>query len=218
MRKFSYYSIVAFVSFIIGICGVGFWLFFDDFSLKNSSTEENVNTLERTNTELSQNNNFDLPSNSQESTSLPCSRLGADPSKPWEHISKVLDSFPPDNPLPKFVGTFQDKNWNYRLDLYRDSKGVFGEISSPVLEADSPTSQLYEVSFNTTNGSLQFIAQFHDENLQFSGFLHSKFVKGKFTQNGQTKTVTLKKLREIDEFPYESRAEFDCAMKLFGRY
>jgi len=91
-----------------------------------------------------------------QTTHLPCTTENRDPSKPWVQNSKVLDSFPKDNPVPRFIGTFRDKNQRYMLGLYQDAKGVFGQLSSPVLDADSPTSRLYDVAFDSRTSVLQF--------------------------------------------------------------
>jgi len=216
--------IAAFVSFVTGISVVMVWLNLGNISIKPSIIDKVPNISNATGTELPQNDTSDSPSVSNKTVSLPCDDSDADRSQPWVRRSEILDSFPPVHPLPKFIGTFRDKNWNYMIDIYRDSEGVFGEISSPVLEADSPTSRLYDVTFDSFTGSLQFSTSPSISpspslgSMQFSGFLHSKFIKGKFTQNDYEETVTLKKLKTEDDFPYNSRSQFDCAMKLFGRW
>ncbi len=43
-----------------------------------------------------------------------------------------------DRPAPLFLGGFADANGDYELPLWRDSRGIFGELLHPVLEADSP--------------------------------------------------------------------------------
>ena len=101
---------------------------------------------------------------------LPCTTEKRDPSQPWVYNSKVLDSYPKDNPLLRFIGTFRDKNQSYMLDLYQDAKGIFGELSSPVLDADSPTSRLYDVAFDSRTSALQFGAKFRDGQLQLAEF------------------------------------------------
>lgn len=210
--------ITAFFSFVIGVSIVMFWLYLGNISIEPLIIDKVTNTSNVTNTELPQNDIPGSPSVSNEPISLPCDDFDADPSKPWVRRSEILDSFPPVKPLPKSIGTFRDKNWNYMIDLYRDSEGIFGEISSPVLEADSPTSRLYDITFDSRTGSLQFRASPSLGSIQFDGFLHSRAIKGKFTQYGSTKTATLKKLKSDYDFSFNSRSQFDCAMKLWGRY
>jgi hypothetical protein len=151
---------------------------------------------------------------------LPCTTEGRDPSRPWDHNHKVLDSFPKDDPLPSFVGMFRDRNQDYMLDLYQDSKGVFGELSSPVLDADSPTSRLYDVTFDSRTGSLQFTARFYDGQLEFSGILHKRTIKATVIRNNRSERVTLKRKRHSsdEEILFTSRAQFECAMKLGRRF
>lgn len=129
-----------------------------------------------------------------QTTPLLCTTENRDPSQPWVQNSKVLDSFPKDNPLPRFFGTFSDKNSkNYMLDLYQDAKGVFGELSSPVLDADSPTSRLYDVAFDSRTSSLHFGATFFDGQLQFSGILRGRVFEATVTRNNRTKSYFEKK-------------------------
>jgi len=155
-----------------------------------------------------------------QATPLPCTTEKRDPSQPWVHDSKVLDSFPKDNPLPRFIGTFRDKNQSYMLDLYQDAKGIFGELSSPVLDADSPTSRLYDVAFDSRTGALQFSSRFRDGQLQFSGVLRGRVIEATVTRNNRNEKVILKRVKSFDndEVFYTSRAQFDCAMTLFRRF
>lgn len=218
MQKLTYSLITAIASFIVGVGVVMLWLYLVNLPLMHAPTEETTIILRSTDFKSPQDKVHDSPSVLTEPGHLPCSVVGADPSKPWEHNHKVLSSYPPDSPLPEFIGRFRDRNWNYELDLYRDAKSIFGEISSPVLEADSPTSRLYGLSFVPLKGTLQFTA-FLNHLLQFDGFLQSGVIKGKVTQYGRTETVTLRKLKMSDENSWiHSRAQFDCAMKLFRRY
>ena len=218
MKKFTYSAIAMFVSFFVGVSVVASLLYFNNFSIKYMPNVESKDVSNISNTMLSQNNTTDLQEVSNKIIPLPCDDSDADPSKPWVRRSEILDSFPPDNPLPKFIGTFRDEDWHYMIDLYRDSQGIFGEISSPVMEADSPTSRLYNVVYDSSTGSLQFRSSPSLGSIQFDGFLHSKSIKGKFTQYGDKKTVTLKKLGSDYDSSFTSRAQFGCAMKLFGRY
>jgi hypothetical protein len=155
-----------------------------------------------------------------QTTPLPCTTENRDPSQPWLQNSKVLDSFPKDNPVPRFIGTFRDKNQSYMLDLYQDANGVFGELSSPVLDADSPTSRLYDVAFNSGTSVLQFTAKFLDGHLQFSGILRGRVIEATVTRNKRTEKVSLKRDRHSadEEVFFKSRAQFDCAMTLWRRF
>ena len=151
---------------------------------------------------------------------LPCTLPEQGDTQPWIHKSKVLDSFPEDNPLPRFIGTFRDKKWSYMLDLYQDVKGIFGELSSPVLDADSPTSRLYDVAFDSRTSALQFSAKFWIGQLQVSGILRGRMIEATVTQNNRTEKVTLKRLKDSSdgEFLFTSRTQFECAMTLWHRF
>lgn len=158
---------------------------------------------------------------SPQPTPLPCTKEVRDPSQPWVHDAKVLESFPKDNPLPLYVGAFRDKHWNYQLILFKDAQGVFGELLSPVLEADSPTSRIYKATFDPKSGALQFSAKFRMEQIKFTGVLRSRIIKGTVEVSNRNEKITLKKIKWYDddeELPYTSRAQFDCAMILYGRY
>ncbi len=155
-----------------------------------------------------------------QATPLPCTRAKQGDTQPWVHNSKVLDSFPSENPLPRFIGAFRDKNWSYWLKLYQNAKGVFGELSSPVLDADSPTSRLYDATFDSRSGALQFSSHFRDGELQFTGVLRGRVIGATLIQNNRSEKVTLKRVRHHDdnEVSYTSRAQFDCAMTLWRRF
>ncbi len=150
----------------------------------------------------------------------PCTKENLDPSQPWVEKFKILDSYAKDDPLPSFIGTFRDKNQKYMLDLYQDATGIFGELSSPVLDADSPTSRLYEVSFDPSTMDLQFSARFWDGHLLFSGRLSGRVIKATITRNNRTEKVTLRRTQDTDsdEFFFTSRAQFECAMTLWNRF
>lgn len=155
-----------------------------------------------------------------QTTPLPCTTESLDPSQPWFQKSKILDSFPKDDPLPRFMGGFRDKNSNYMLNLYQDAKGVFGELSSPMREADSPASRLYDVDFNPQTGSLDLGAKFFSGQLHFSGILHGRVIEATVTRNNNTEKVTLKRKGNSanEEMVFTSRPQFDCAMTLWHRF
>jgi hypothetical protein len=153
---------------------------------------------------------------------LPCVRAARDDGKPWEHTSRVLASFPPDTPVPRFLGSFSDRTSDYELHLWRDARGIFGELVSPVSrDGDPPTSRLYEPHFNAASGAFTFIA-FPDE-LTFSGQLRRNTLSGTFKRGTRSSRVVLRKPTPdssedlLADF-YTSRAQFDCAMILFHRY
>ena len=139
-------------------------------------------------------------------------------TQPWVHNSKVLSSFPRDNPAPRLLGAFRDRPRLYQLKLYRDSTGIFGELSSPLLDADSPTSRLYDVYFEPGMGTLKFRARFADEQLDFNGVLRSTFINGTVRKGSYTEAVSLRRDQHYDQYPYVSRVQFNCAMLLFNRY
>src|SRR5262249_36348613 len=128
-----------------------------------------------------------------------------------------------DVPRPSFVGAFGDNNAGHELHLWRDSEGVFGELLSPVLEADSPTSRLYESHLEPGTGAIRFTVRFGDGERRFAGTLRSGSVTGTLQNAGRTETVSWRRLganrvHGTPEGAYASRAQFDCAMILFRRY
>lgn len=152
------------------------------------------------------------------STPLPCTPAKHGDTRPWIHEREVLSSYPPDVPPLRFVGAFRDRTWDYQLEIFLDAKGLFGELLSPVLEADSPDSRLYDIAFDPKAGSLRFGARFADGPLQFTGMLRRDMVRGTITRAGRKEHVVLRRIRKIDKHPYTSRAQFECAMILFHRY
>ena len=130
----------------------------------------------------------------QSNKTLPCVPAPANDSAPWVHKARVLESFPPDNPVPRFLGSFSDAASTYRLHLWRDAKGVFGELLSPVLDADSPTSRLYEPRFDAASGNVAFVVHFPPEQWAFSGVLRSNTLSGRFQRGTQNEGVILRKL------------------------
>jgi hypothetical protein len=111
----------------------------------------------------------------------------------------------------------------YQLDLWRDSQGIFGEFRNPVLEADSPTSRLYDVRFDSASGKLEFRVQVPVEDTWFSGTLRHDSVAGTLRYRDVTEELVWRRRPDIDpanagdEF-YTSRAQFECAMTLWHRY
>ena len=151
------------------------------------------------------------------STQPQCVRAKEGDTQPWVHNAEMLSSFPTDNPLPRFLGEFRDETRTYGLELYQDEAGIFGELSTPLLDADSPTSRLYDVFFDPETKTLRFRAEFGDEQLEFTGALRSRMINGTIVRGSQRETVALKRLRQYDEYPFVSRAQFECAMLLFNR-
>ncbi|MDX6288437.1 MAG: hypothetical protein QOH42_236, partial [Blastocatellia bacterium] len=135
---------------------------------------------------------------------LPCAPARKGDTHPWTHNSEVLDSFPKDK-SKRNIGAFRDKHRGYELQIYRDAKGVFGELLSPVLEADSPGSRLYDTSFDLKLGTLRFEAHFPFGDLQFTGVLRRRTIGGTVTQNGRSEKVILRRVRLPAEDPYISR-------------
>lgn len=148
---------------------------------------------------------------------LPCVPAKQGDTRPWNHNTTILDSYSSDN-SKRYIGAFRDKGRNYQLQIYRDLDGVFGELLSPLLEADSPNSRLYDTFFDPKVGTLRFEARFPSGILKFTGVLRSRVVRGTIMQNGRTQTVILRRVKLPVEDSYVSRAQFDCAMILFHRY
>jgi hypothetical protein len=156
---------------------------------------------------------------------LPCEPHARGDAQPWIHDSRVLGSFRPDDPLPALVGAFagQGPTLDYELHLWRDSKGIFGELLSPVLEADSPSAPLLDVQFDPKSGSLTFTARVRGQEHKFVGRLRRKMVKGVFTYRGLSETMVLRKVGPTEghgapsSSSWTSRDQFACAMKMWGR-
>lgn len=144
---------------------------------------------------------------------------------PWISNTRILNSFPPDTPKPRFIGAFGDRSLEYELHLWRDARSVFGQVLSPVFEADSPTSRLYDARFDARTGAISFSTRFPEKPWTFAGMLRSGTVTGTVIDAARRTPVVLRKLREADAHgagavrdAYTSRAQFECAMVLFRRY
>ena len=89
-----------------------------------------------------------------------------------------------------------------------------------MLEADSPTSRLYDAVFDSRTGALQFNSRFRDRQLQFSGVLRGRVIEATIIQNNRREKVILKRVKSSndDEVLFTSRAQFDCAMTLWHRF
>jgi hypothetical protein len=155
---------------------------------------------------------------------LPCVPPPLGDSTPWVAAARVLASFPPTSPPPTFVGGFADRNREYELHLWRDATGLFGEILSPVLEADSPTSRLYDTRYDPGSGAATFSARFPDGERRFELVVRTDDVSGSVDRAGAHASVALTKLAGdrmhgvTPDRSYTSRAQFDCAMVLFHRF
>jgi len=156
---------------------------------------------------------------------LPCVAAPPGDTAPWVWNARVLDSFPPDNPEPRFIGGFGDAKSLYQLELWRDSGGIFGELILPSLEADSPSSRLYDARLEDKGGAISFTARFpwmHPAEWQFSGVFRANSISGVFKRGGGDEKVAMRKLG-VDKLLgwtegfYSSRAKFECAMTLFHR-
>lgn len=166
-----------------------------------------------------------IPAATAPSQSEPVSCMPAplnDPA-PWVWRVRILASFPADTPRPEFLGGFSDKNSQYELHLWRDAQGIFGQLLSPVLEADSPASRLYDGRFDGKTGAISFSARFPDGERRFAGRLGADSVPATIEHVARSQKVVLRKLRTdrvhgASDESYSSRAQFECAMVLFRRY
>lgn len=151
---------------------------------------------------------------------LPCVRPPLSDGTPWETKSRTLRSFPADTPRPKHIGWFSDTRDTYRLSVWRDSKGIFGEMSYPVLDADSPTSRLYDAHFDEKSGALSFRAELGLGELFFSGTLSSNAIEGTLRDESFANDVVMFRLADDGNFErdrYVSRTQYYCEMVLFNR-
>ena len=166
-----------------------------------------------------------LPAATAPSQSEPLSCVPAPPNDPapWIWRARILASFPPNTPRPDFLGGFSDKNSQYELHLWRDAQGIFGQLLSPVLEADSPASRLYDAHLDGKTGALSFTARFPDGERRFAGKLGSGSLTATIEHAGRNEKVVLLKLRRdgvhgASDESYSSRAQFECAMILSRSY
>ena len=159
----------------------------------------------------------------QPSPPLPCVPAAPTDTTPWVTRSHILASFPPDVPVPQFLGGFTDAKARYELHLWRASKGVFGQLLAPVMDADSPTSRLYAAHLDANTGAMSFDVRVQDGEWRFKGMLRRNSVTGTLARAGEKEMLVLKKLppervHGAGGDSYTSRAQFECAMTLFGRH
>src|SRR6266852_5492749 len=137
----------------------------------------------------------DAAAMAQSAAPLACVPARSDDPQPWVHNGRVLASFPPGVPRPQFLGRFRDANSEHELHIWRDSTGVFGELLSPVLDADSPASRLYDIQFNAKSGALSFSARFREAEQRFAAHIRGNVVRGTVTRFGKSEAVVLRKSR-----------------------
>lgn len=164
-----------------------------------------------------------MTTSAQTSEPLACVPADRTDSAPWVWNTRILQSFPPDNPKPRFVGAFRDRDFSYELHLWQDSKGLFGELLYPVLEVDSPTSRIHDATYDAGTKTLRFKTHFPDGDQDFSGRLEPQTVTGSVVHAARSVQVVLRKLKADDihgagEGSYSSRAQFDCAATLYHRF
>lgn len=152
-----------------------------------------------------------------------CVPAARDDPAPWIWNSHILAAFPPDTPKPEFAGAFGDGRSRHELHLWRDSRGVFGEFLSPVLDADSPTSRLYDPHIDPGTGAFEFTVRFKDGERRFTGAIRSDLIAGDLRHAGRSEPVTwarlhLSRVHGAAGDSYTSRVQFECAMDLFHRY
>lgn len=137
--------------------------------------------------------------------------------QPWVHHSRVLESFPEVIPAPAVVGSFQDRDGQFWLRLCRDEQGYFGELASPILEADSPTSRLRSLRWSAGTRELSFAAAPRGVEFQVDGILEEdRFVVARVS--GKTvRGLVLLKEQKTSMSDGRSRAQFECAMELWRR-
>ena len=158
----------------------------------------------------------------QSPDSLSCVRAAADDPQPWVHNARLLQAFKPDVPRPQFVGQFHDAGSNCELDIWRDAHGIFGQLLSPILDADSPTSRLYDVQLDAKSGALNFSIRFPEGPQRFDGQMRGDVIRGTMREARTSNAVVLRRFSngraEILRSDIVSRAQFDCEMILFRRY
>ena len=91
------------------------------------------------------------------------------------------------------------------------------------MDADSPTSRLYDPRLDPKTGAVSFTVRFKDGERHFTGTLRSDSVTGTLQHAARGERVTMRKLRANNVHgatndSYISRAQFECAMILFRRH
>ena len=148
---------------------------------------------------------------------LPCVRADRLDGQPWVHHSRVLESFPEVIPAPTVVGSFQDRDGQFWLRLWRDEQGYFGELASPILEADSPTSRLRNLRWSAETRELSFAAAPTGVEFRMDGILEEdRFVVARVSGKTVHGLVLLKEPQTWMS-NWKSRAQFECAMELWRR-
>lgn len=146
------------------------------------------------------------------------------------HISHI-------NHKVEFVGNFSSMRYTdehaygFEVQLWKDKKGIFGFfLSSNGLQGDTPIGKLYNLTYDATNGHLQFSAKLtlgmllggnlnnkpsHDL-FAFDGYLKKSLLQGTLTiremhapQIVEKKAVTLKKTRETGDY-IQSRPDYEA--------
>jgi hypothetical protein len=148
---------------------------------------------------------------------LPCVPADGSDGQPWVHHSRVLESFPTVIPAPTVLGSFMDRDGEYWLSLWRDELGYFGELSSPVLEVDSPSSRLRNTHWNSETRELRFVAAPGGVQMRVVGVLYEdRFVVSQISGE-EVHDVVLLKQTAMAIYDWRSRAQFECAMKMWRR-
>jgi hypothetical protein len=150
---------------------------------------------------------------------LPCNPAPVSDPQRWVHRSAVLDSFPRDDPAPQWVGSFLDRGSYYWLTLWRDERGHFGMLASPVVDQDSPSAPIEDVKWDPHSRTLHFTSK-PSLNLQMSGVLtKSEFrvtaVHPKWSPDQKLPIRLFNKAQLRTE--WRSRSQFECAVEMWRR-
>jgi hypothetical protein len=156
---------------------------------------------------------------------IPCEPPPPGDSRPWEYRAHVLSLFPRATPPLRFVGAFIGPwpDYEYELHIWQDSKGAFGELLHPVLDADSPISRLLDVQFDPKSGALTFGARFREGDEVYVGRLLGSRITGTVTCRGTTEKLVLRRVGTASAHgapsstSWVSKDQFECAMAMSRR-
>jgi hypothetical protein len=150
---------------------------------------------------------------------LPCTPAAPDDPQPWVHEAAVLASFPQEDPAPQWVGSFLDRGSYYWLTLWRDERGHFGSLASPVVDQDSPSAPIEGVEWDAPTRTLRFTSK-PSINIEMTGVLTgARFrvtaVNPKWSPDQKLPILLFNNVKLRSD--WRSRSQFECAMTMWRR-
>lgn len=148
---------------------------------------------------------------------MPCSPAAPNDPQPWVYESSVLNSFRLEIPAPQYVGDFLDQGSYYWLTLWRDERGFFGSLASPVVDQDSPSAPIKNVQWVPITKVLRFTAS-PSVKVEMIGVLTATEFRVTNITGGFSSEFPVLLFEDKQEgAEWRSRAQFECAMKMWRR-